>query len=55
MTVAAEMPLGTVHVVTTEWLERVKEWLERVKACVQIEGGHFELHSYKLNLENCYK
>jgi hypothetical protein len=32
---AAEIPLGTVRVVTAEWPENLK-------ACIEAEGSHFE-------------
>jgi hypothetical protein len=35
MTVAAEIPQGTLDVVTSEWPELLM-------ACVETEGGHFD-------------
>jgi hypothetical protein len=35
MKAVAEIPLGTVHVVTAEWPEHLK-------ACIKAEGSHFE-------------
>jgi hypothetical protein len=37
---AAEIPLETKRAVTANWPEHLK-------ACVEAEGGHFELHCYK--------
>jgi hypothetical protein len=37
---ATEIPLETLRAT-------IAEWPERLKACVEAEGGHFELRYYK--------